>query len=196
MLNCTKYALARQGSNSLYDLIGKRGSDEGEDKPPQGVVEELLKSCCDRIRRFLWCLEWKSSGSYLYLFWGVLQERNCLSRSIVVFFGGTFSHMVWERHLTSELVITWSGMMHANVGHKVTLLTLSLRLFCTKTYIPELMMMNSWCHKNSPQHCDHDGRAACPSNGKDSMNPSKQTCGQHREGVGWSWWSKKYGSFT
>jgi hypothetical protein len=69
-----------------------------------------------------------------------------------------------------------NGVVHANVGHEVTLLTFSLRFFCTKTYIRQVCEPPQ--HTTSrKKHRDHGGGAACHSSGVHCYNSPIQTHG-------------------
>jgi hypothetical protein len=76
--------------------------------------------------------------------------------------------------------ISSAGMVQANVGPKVMLITLSKGYFCTNFYIrwsPDVTSQSTTTQTTNKHHHHGDG-AACPSSGMDSMIPRRPRGGQ------------------
>jgi hypothetical protein len=75
---------------------------------------------------------------------------------------------------------TAMGMVHANVGHKVMLITLSKGYFCTNFYIQWSRDVTnpSATTQTTNKHHHHGDGAACPSSGVDLMIPHRLSVGQ------------------
>jgi hypothetical protein len=69
--------------------------------------------------------------------------------------------------------LTATGMVHANVGHKVMLITLSKGYFCTNFYIQwsRDVTSPSTTAQTTNKHHHHGDGAACPSSRVDLMIP-------------------------
>ncbi len=66
------------------------------------------------------------------------------------------------------------GMVHANVGHEVTLITLSKGYFCTNFYIRwsrDVTSPSTTTQETTNKHHHHGDGATRPSSGVDSMIP-------------------------
>ncbi len=72
------------------------------------------------------------------------------------------------------------GMVQANVGHKVTLITLSKGYFCTNFYIrwSRDITSQSTTTQTTNKHHHHGDGAACPSSSVDLMIPRRPRGGR------------------
>jgi hypothetical protein len=80
-----------------------------------------------------------------------------------------------------EAMLVEGGKVHANVGHKVVLITLSKGYFCTNFYIQlscDVTSPSTTTQETTNKHHHHGDGAACPSSGVDSMIPSHLRGGQ------------------
>ncbi len=104
-----------------------------------------------------------------------------ISRLIVSFVGVS---VMGHGLMLSLSIAKWrdllNGMVHANVGHKITLITLSKGYFCTNFYIQwsrDVTSPSTTTHTTNKHHHHGDG-AARPSSGVDSMNPRRPSGGR------------------
>lgn len=103
-------------------------------------------------------------------------------------------HASWQVFVVKTRQYNWlyylfatCGVAHANVAHKVTSLTFSLRIFSTSFYIrwAQGNATTATTHKNCQKHQHHGGWATCPSSNTNVMDPHNLMCWQPIQGVGW-----------